>query len=146
MTPPLFFVGDGLVLLPVLLEVLEDEDEDAADDVDFGFEDDFDEVACSVALVAVEFVVEFIPGIVMFAMLPVIVEFMLEPVVVVLPEAVELLLGLDPEATTGVPLLELDEAVDAGEDAAAEPVDEARAATASVGQVEQPPKSWSMPE
>lgn len=144
MTPLLFFVGDGLVLLLVLLEVLEDED--VEDEVDFGFEDDFDEVACSVALVMVEFVVEFIPGIVMFAMLPVpIVEFMLEPVVVELPEAVELLLDLDPEATTGVPL-ELDEAVDEGEDAVAEPVDEARAATASVGQVEQPSKSWSMPE
>ena len=139
MTPLLFLVADGLVLLVVLVEVLEDEDEE--DDVDFGLEDDLDEVACSVALVMVEFVVEFVPDIVMFAMLPVpIVEFMLEPLVVELPEepAVELLLDLDPEATTGVPL---DEAVDEGEDAAAEPVDEARAATASVGQVEQPSKS-----
>lgn len=134
------------MLLPVLLEVLEDED--AEDDVVFGFDDDFDEVACRVALVMVELVVEFVPGMVMFAMLPVpIVEFMLDPVVVELPEEpVELLLDLDPEATTGVLLLELDEAVDEAEDAVAEPVDEARAAIASVGQVEQPSKSWSMPE
>lgn len=136
------------MLLPVLLEVLEAlEDEAEEDDVDFGFEDDFDELASSVELAVVEFVVEFIPGIVMFAMLPVpIVEFMLEPVVVEFPEAVELPLDLGTGATTGITLLELDEAVDEGEDAVAEPVDEARAATASVGQVEQPSKSWSMPE
>ena len=46
-TPLLFFVvADGLVLLPVLLEVvsLEDEDEDVEDDVEDD-EDDFDDVA-----------------------------------------------------------------------------------------------------
>lgn len=147
-TPPLFFVADGLVLLPVLLEVLSLEDKDVEDDVDFEFDDDFDEVACRVALAMVEFVVEFVPDMVMFAMLPVpIVEFKLDPVVVELPEEpVELLLDLDPGATTGVTLLELDEAVGKAEDALVEPVDEARAARASVGQVEQPPKSWSMPE
>lgn len=140
-TPSFFFVGDGDELLPVLLEVLSLEDEDDEDDVDFGFDDDFDEVACRVALVMVEFVVEFMPGMVIFAMLPVpIVEFMLAPVVVELPEV-----ELDPEATTGVALLELDEAVDEGEDVVAE-VDEARAARESVGQVVQPSKSWSMPE
>ena len=137
----------------MLLEVLSLEDEDVEDDVGLWEEDDFDEVACGVALLKVELVVELVPGMVMFAMLPVpIVEFMLELVVVELPEepaaAVELLLGLDTGATTGVPLplLELDEAVDEGEEAVVEAVDETRAATASVGQVEQPSKSWSMPE
>ena len=78
---------------------------------------------------------------------------MLELVVVELTEEpaapVELLLDLDPEATTGV-AAPLEEAVEEGEEAVAEPVGdvevEARAATASVGQVEQPWKSWSMPE
>jgi len=156
-TPPLFFVGDGLVLLPVLLEVLSLEDVAAEDDEAEDEADDFDEVACSVALLRVEFVVEFVvtlvPDMVMFAMLPVpIVEFVLEPMVVELPEEpaapVELLLELDPGATTGVttPLFEL-EAVEEGEEAVAEPVAdvevevEASAATASVGQVEHPPKS-----
>lgn len=151
------------MLLPVLLEVLSLEDEDVEDDVEDEVEDededDFDDVACSSALLIVEFVVELVPDMVMFAMLPVpAVEFMLEPVVVELPEEpatpVELLLVLDPGETTGVttPLFELE-----GEEAVAEPVEaepieddeaevEARAATASVGQVEHPPKSWSMPE
>lgn len=166
MTPLLFFVADGLVLLPVLLEVLSLEDEDVEDDEVEDEEDDFDEVACSLAVLmvelVVEFVVELVPGMVMFAMLPVpIVEFMLEPVVVELPKEpaapVELLLDLDPGATIGVttPLFELEEAVEEGEEAVAEPVEDiedvedeavARAATASVGQVEHPPKSWSMPE
>ena len=132
------------MLLPVLLEVLSLEDEDEEVDVEDEEEDDFDDVACSLALLRVELVVELVPGMVIFAMLPVpIVEFMLEPVVE-LPEEprapVELLLDLDPEATAGVAtaVFELEEAV-------AETV-EARAATASVGQVEHPSKSWSMPE
>lgn len=145
------------MLLPVLLEVLSLEDVAAEDDEAEDEADDFDEVACSVALLRVEFVVEFVvtlvPDMVMFAMLPVpIVEFVLEPMVVELPEEpaapVELLLELDPGATTGVttPLFEL-EAVEEGEEAVAEPVAdvevevEASAATASVGQVEHPPKS-----
>lgn len=143
-TPLLFFVVDGLVLLPVPVEVLPLEDEDVEDDVEEDEEeDDFDDVACDLVLLKVEFVVELVPDMVMFAMLPVpIVEFVLEPVVVELPEAaVELLL----ETT---PLVELEDAVEVGEEAVAEAVEdaEARAATASVGQVEQPPKSWSMPE
>lgn len=140
-TPLLFFVADGLVLLEVLS--LEDEDEEV--DVEDEEDDDLDDVACSLALLMVELVVELVPDMVIFAMLPVpIVEFMLEPVVVELPEEaaapVELLLDLDPEATPGVAtaLFELEEAV-------AETV-EARAATALVGQVEHPSKSWSMPE
>lgn len=147
------------MLLPVLLEVLSLEDVAAEDDEAEDEADDFDEVACSVALLRVEFVVEFVvtlvPDMVMFAMLPVpIVEFVLEPVVVELPEEpaapVELLLELDPGATTGVttPLFEL-EAVEEGEEAVAEPVADveveveasAATATASVGQVEHPPKS-----
>lgn len=156
-TPPLFFVVDGLVLLPVLLEVLSLEDVAAADDEAEDEEDDRDDVACSVALLKVELVVELVvvlvPDMVMFAMLPVpVVEFVPEPVVVELLEEpatpVELLPELDPGATTGVtpPLLEL-EAVEEGDEAVAEPVAdveveaEASAATASVGQVEHPPKS-----
>lgn len=132
------------MLLPVPVEVLPLEDEDVEDDVEEDEEeDDFDDVACDLVLLKVEFVVELVPDMVMFAMLPVpIVEFVLEPVVVELPEAaVELLL----ETT---PLVELEDAVEVGEEAVAEAVEdaEARAATASVGQVEQPPKSWSMPE
>ena len=144
MTPLLFFVADGLVLLPVLLEVLEDEDEE--DDEVEDDEEDLEDVACSVALLAVELVVELVPDMVIFAMLPVpIVEFTLEPVVVELPEeAVELLLDLDTGTRTGAttPPFELEEAVAEGEEAVAEPVEvEARAATASVGQVVHPPKS-----
>ena len=141
MTPLLFFVADGLVLLPVLLEVLEDDD--AEDDE---VEDDEEDVACRLALLAVELVVELVPDMVIFAMLPVpIVEFILEPVVVELPEeAVELLLDLDSGTRTGAttPPFELEEAVAEGEEAVAEPVEaEARAATASVGHVVHPPKS-----
>ena len=160
---PLLCVDDGLVLLPVLLEVLSLEDDDVEDDVEDGEDEDFDEVAYSLALLKVEFVVELVielvPDMVIFAMLPKpIVEFMLEPVLVELPEEpvapVELLLELDPGATTGAPtrLFELEEAVGAGEEAVAEPgddaeaEDEARAAAAFVGQVEHPPNSWSMPE
>lgn len=156
-TPLLFFVADGLVLLPVLLEVLSPEEEDVEDDEVEDEEEDFDDVACSLALLMVELVVELVPDMVIFAMLPVpIVEFMLEPVLVELPEEaaapVELLLDFDPEATAGVttPLFELADAVVEGEEAVAEAVwdveAEARAAIASVGQVEHPPKSWSMPE
>ena len=159
-TPPPCFVVDGLTLLPVLLEVLslEDEDEDVKDDVEDEEADDSDEVACSLALLLnVEFFVEFVPDMVMFAMLPVpIVEFVPEPVVVVellgVPAVpVELLLDVDPEGTTGT-LFELDEAVGEGEEAVAdvgeeaEAEAEAKAAAALVGQVEQPPNSWSMPE
>ncbi|CAD6591322.1 MAG: ribosomal protein S15 [Alectoria sarmentosa] len=82
----------------------------------------------------------------------------LEPVVVELAEEpaapVELLLDLVPDDTSGVatPLFGPEEAVEEGEEAVAERVEdievevEARAATASVGQIEHPPKSWSMPE
>ena len=107
----------------------------------------------------VEFVVELVPDMVVFAVLPVlIVEFRLEPVVVELAEEpaapVELLLDLVPDDTSGVatPLFGPEEAVEEGEEAVAERVEdievevEARAATASVGQIEHPPKSWSMPE
>ena len=160
MAAPLLFVADGLVLLPVLLEVLSLEDDEAADDVEDGEDEDWDEVACNLALLKVEFVVDLVvelePDMVMFAMLPeLIVEFMLEPVLVELPEEpVELLLDLDPGTTTGAPtpLFELEEAVEDGEEAVAEPGDdveteaEARAAAAFVGQVEHPPNSWSMPE
>lgn len=127
-TPLLFFVADGLVLLPVLLEVLplEDEDEDVEDDVEDDEDDDLDDVACSLALLAVEFEVELVPGMVMFAMLPVIVEFMLAPVVVELDEVpaapVELLLDLEPTGAT-TPLFE-PEAVDEDEEAVAEPVED----------------------
>ena len=143
-TPLLFFVEDGLVLLPVLLEVEDVEDDEVEEEEEE--EEDFEDVACSLALLEVEFVVELVPGMVIFAMLPeLIVEFILAPVVVEFPEeAVELLLDLDPEATTGAatPLVALEEAVEEVEGAVAEPVEaEARAATASVGQVEQPPKS-----
>lgn len=44
-TPLLFFVVDGLVLLPVLLEVVSLEDEDVEDDVEDDEEEDFDDVA-----------------------------------------------------------------------------------------------------
>ena len=95
----------------------------------------------------------------MFAVLPVlIVEFVPEPVVVVelldeLAAPVELL-DLDAGATTGIPapLSELGEAVEEDEEAVTEPVEgleveaEAKAAAALVGQVEQPPNNWSMPE
>lgn len=96
----------------------------------------------------------------MFAVLPVlIVEFVPEPVAVVelldeLAAPVELL-ELDPGATTGIPapLFELGEAVEEeDEEAVTEPVEgleveaEAKAAAALVGQVEQPPNNWSMPE
>ena len=153
-TPLLFFVGVGLLLLPVLLEVLWLEDEDVEDDEVEDDEDDLDDVACNLALLAVEFVVEFvvefIPDMVMFAMLPPIVELVLEPVAVELPDdpraPVELLLDLGPGATIGVSLLlfEVEEAVEEGEETVAEPVEdfeaevEARAAAASVGQVEHP--------
>ena len=117
MTPLLFFVGDGLVLLPVLLEVLSLDDEDVEDDVMDVEDDDFDDVLCGLAVVNVEFVVEF------FAMLPVpIVELVREPVVVELPEEpaapVELLLVLGPGATTGVltPLFEPEDVVEEGEE------------------------------
>ena len=154
-TPLLFFVADGLVLLPVLLEVLPLEDEEVEDAVEDAEEDDFDDVACSLALLKVEFAVELVPDVVTFATLPVlVVEFKLEPVIVELPEepaAPVELLDLDPDEMTGIlaPLFELVEAV---EEAVAEPVEgfeaeiEARAAAALVGQVEQPPNSWSMPE
>ena len=144
-TPLLFFVADGLVLLPVLLEVLPLEDEEVEDDVE----------ACSLALLKVEFVVELVPDVVTFATLPVlVVEFKFEPVIVELleePAAPVELLDLDPDEMAGVlaPLLELGEAV---EEAVAELVEgfeaeiEARAAAALVGHVEQPPNSWSMPE
>lgn len=151
-------MADGLALLPVLLEVLSLEDEDLEDDeVDDEVDDDGDDVACSVALLMVEFVVELmpefavelVPNTVVFAMPPVpVVGFRRAPVIVELPEEpaapVELLLDLDPGATTGVttPLLEPEEAVEEGGEAVAEPVEdvevEARAATALVGQVEQP--------
>lgn len=166
MTPLLCLVEDGLVLLPVLLPVLsleeeeEEEEENAEDDeVKDAEEEDLDDVACSLALLRVALVVEFVPDRVVFAMLPVpTVEFGLEPVTVALPEEsaapVELPLDLDPEATAGVttPLFEPEEAVEEGEEVVAERVKEvvaevdARAATALVGQVEHPPKSWSMPE
>ena len=167
----LFLVGDGLVLLPVLLEVLSLEDDDVADEEDEDDEDgsfDDDDVACSLALLTtVEFAVEFAPGMVMFAMGPVpMVEFVPEPVVVVeLPDVpavpVELLLPvLDPDVTGATsPFLEPEEAVGECEEAVvAVPVPgevfeaevavelEAKAAIASVGQVEHPPNSWSMPE
>ena len=150
---PLLFVGVGLLLLPVLLEVLWLDDEDVEDDEVEDDEDDLDDVACNLALLVVdfmvEFVVEFVPDNVMFAMLPVpIVELVLDPVVVELPgeprAPVELLLDLGPGATIGVPTLpfEPEEAVEEVEETVAEPVEdfevEARAAAASVGQVEQP--------
>lgn len=156
---PLLFVADGLALLPVLLEVLSLEDEDDVEDdveVEEVEEDDFDDVACSLALLKVEFVVELVPDIVMFILPVPIVEFV-GPVVVELPEvpaaAVELLPDLDPEETIGAatPLSELGEAVEEGEEAVAEPgkdleaEDEAKAAAALVGQVEHPPNSCSMP-
>ena len=158
-TPPLCVVADGLTLLPVLLEVLslEDEDEDVEDDVADEEADDSDEVACSLALLLnVEFFVEFVLDMVMFAMLPITtVEFVPEPVVVELLGVpalpVELLPDVGPEGTTGT-LFELDEAVGEGEEAVAdvgeeaEAEAEAKAAAALVGQVEQPPNSWSMPE
>ena len=155
-TPLLFFVGVGLLLLPVLLELLSLDDEDVEDDEVDDDEDGLDDVACSLALLVddlmVEFVVEFVPDMVMFAMLPVpIVELELEPVLVELSDdpwaPVELLLDLGPGATIGVPtlLFEPGEAVEEGEETVAEPIEdfevEARAAAASVGQVEQPWKS-----
>ena len=151
---PLLFVGVGLVLLPVLLEVLWLDDEDVEDDEVEDDGDDLDDVACSLALLAVEvvveFVVEFAPDMVIFAMLPpvLVVEFVLEPVVVELPDdpvaPVELLLDLGPGATIGAPtlLFEAEEAVEEGEETVAELVEGfdvvARAAAASVGQVEHP--------
>ena len=135
------------------------EDDDVEDDEVEDEEDNFDDVGCSLALLRVEFVVELVPEMVEFAVLPVpVVEFVLEPVMVELlggPAApVELLLDLDPGATMGVipPLFELEEAVEEGEETVADGVEDvaveldARAATASVGQVEHPPKSWSIPE
>ena len=133
----------------MLLDVLslEDEDEDVEDDVEDAEDDDFDDVACSLALVNVEFVVELVPDMVIFAML---LEFMLEPAMVELLEApavpVELLLDLDSEGDM-TPPFELEEGVDECEGAVAEPVDGfevgfgARATTASVGQLEHPPNS-----
>ena len=147
---PLLFVGVGLLLLPVLLEVLWLDDEELEDDEVEDGEDDLDDVACNLALFVVEFVVEFVPDMVMFDMLPPVpnVEFVLEPVVVELPDdpvaPVELLLDLDPGATIGAPtlLFEAEEAVEEGEETVAEPVEDfevvARAAAASVGQVEHP--------
>ena len=142
------------MLLDVLSLEDEDEDEDVEDDVEDG-EEDFDDVACSLALVKVEFVLEFVvelvPDMVMFAML---LEFMLGPAIVELPETpaapVELLAS-DP-GRDATPLFEPEEAVGECEEAVAEPVEvfeaevAARARTASVGQVEHPPNNWSMPE
>lgn len=164
-TPLLCFVGDGLGLLPVLLEVLSLEDEDVVDDVEDEADDVFDDVACSLELLrvelvvemvvefVVEFVVELVPDMVMFELLPVLnVEFVLEPVVVELPDepaAPVELLDFGPDETTGAPavLLEVAEAVEEGDEVVAEPVEvleaeaEARAAIALVGQVEHPPNS-----
>ena len=157
-TPLLGFVADGLALLPVLLEMISLEDEDVEDDVEDEEDDVLDEVACSLALLRVEFVVELVPDTVVFDLLPVlVVEFMLEPVVVELPDepaAPVELRELDPDETTGVPVpfFELAEAMEEGEEVVTKPVEvfeaavEARAAMALVGQVEHPPDSRSMPE
>ena len=153
-------VGDGLALLPVLLEVLPLEDEDVEDDVGAEEEDDLVDVARSVALLRVEFEfeVELLPDVVEFPKPPVlVVEFEPEPVIVELleePVAPVELVELNPDETMGVPatLLELEEAVEEGEEVLAVPVEaceaevDARATMALVGQVEHPPDSGIMPE
>ena len=153
-------VGDGFALLPVLLEVLSLDDEDVEDDVGAEEEEDLVDVARSVALLRVEFEleVELVPDVVEFPKLPVlVVEFVPELVMVELleePVAPVELVELDPEETMGVPatLLELEEAVEEGEEELAVPVEageaelEARATMALVGQVEHPPDSGIMPE
>ena len=152
-------VGDGRALLPVLLEVLS-LDDDVEVDVGPDEEDDFVDVARSVALLRVEFefVVELIPDVVEFPKLPVLlVEFVPELVIVELleePAAPVELVELDPDETMGVPatLLELEEAVEEGEEVLAVRVEaceaevDARATMALVGQVEHPPVSGIMPE
>lgn len=164
-TPVFCFVGDGLALLPVLLEVLSLEDEDVVDDVEDEEDDVLDDVACSLELLrvelvvelvvefVVEFAVELVPDMVVFEMLPVLnVEFVLEPVIVELPDepaAPVELLDFGPDEATGVraALFEVAEAVEEGEEVVGEPLEvleaetEARAAIALVGQVEQPPNN-----
>ena len=160
-TPLPFWVDDGLVLLPVLLEVLSLE-EDVEDEVAAEEDADFDDVARSVALLRVEFVVEFVvelvPDAVEFPKPPVlVVEFVPEPVTVELleePAAPVELVELDPEEMMGAAtlLFELEEAVEEGEEVVAEPVAateaevDASATMAFVGQVEHPPNNCSMPE
>ena len=127
----------------MLLGVPSLEEDIEVDEVEYDL-DVVDDVACNLAVLTVKFVVELVPDMVIFAMLPVpIVEFILEPIIVELLEEaatpVELVFNFDPDAPVGE-----------GEEAVREPVEDvgvdARAARASVGQVEQPPKSWSMPE
>ena len=153
-------VGDGLALLPVLLEVLPLDDDDVEDDVKAEEEDDLVDVARSVALLKVEFefVVELVPDVVEFPKLPVlVVEFVPELVIVELLEELVVpveLVELDPDETMGVPatLVELEEAAEEGEEVLAVPVEaceaevDARATMALVGQVEHPPVSGIRPE
>ena len=147
-------VGDGRAPLPVLLEVLPLDDEDVEDDVGAEEdEDDFVDVARSVALLRVEFEleVELVPDVVEFPKLPVLVvefvpglvmvELLEEPVVPV--ELVE----LDPDETVGVPatVLELEDAVEEGEEVLAVPVEACEAEVDARG-TEEPPDSGIMPE
>ena len=147
-------VGDGRALLPVLLEVLPLDDEDVEDDVGAEEEDDdFVDVARSVALLRVEFEleVELVPDVVEFPKLPVlVVEFVPELVMVELleePVAPVELVELDPDETIGVPgtLLELEDAVEEGEEVLAVPV-EACEAEVDARATEEPPDSGIMPE
>ena len=145
----------------MLLEVLPLDDEDVEDDVGAEEDDDvFVDVARSVALLRVEFEfeVELVPDVVEFPKLPVlVVEFVPELVIVELleePAAPVELVELDPDETMGVPatLLELEDAVEEGEEVLAVPIEaceaevDARATMALEGQVEHPPDSGIMPE